>query len=103
MGGATVTSTHVMRTLVGGNEMQPTSGVYKTGYGLAERVCAGWAGGTGRFAWVEFVALTQAAICEELERTSLPAWLDSLPTVSRLVDHDAATAALDDVHDEFGG
>lgn len=48
-------------------------------------------------------ALTQAAICEELERTSLPAWLDSLPTVSRLVDHDAATAALDDVHDEFGG
>jgi hypothetical protein len=47
--------------------------------------------------------LTQAAICEELERTSLPAWLDSLPTVSRLVDHDAATAALDDVHDEFGG
>lgn len=48
-------------------------------------------------------ALTQAAMCEELERTSLPAWLDSLPTVSRLVDHDAATAALDDVHDEFGG
>jgi post-segregation antitoxin (ccd killing protein) len=48
-------------------------------------------------------ALTQAAMCEELERTSLPGWLDSLPTVSRLVDHDAATAALDDVHDKFGG
>jgi post-segregation antitoxin (ccd killing protein) len=48
-------------------------------------------------------ALTRAAICEELERTSRPAWLDSLPTVSRLVDHDAATAALDDVHDKFGG
>jgi post-segregation antitoxin (ccd killing protein) len=48
-------------------------------------------------------ALTQAAICEELERTSRPAWLDSLPTVSRLVDRHAATAALDDVHDEIGG
>jgi post-segregation antitoxin (ccd killing protein) len=45
-------------------------------------------------------ALTQAAITEELE--SLPAWLDTLPTVSRSVDHEAVMAALDDARDEFG-
>ena len=34
-------------------------------------------------------ALTRAAIAEELERTSVPSWVDSLPTMSRAVDHDA--------------
>lgn len=47
-------------------------------------------------------ALTQAAIVEELERTSLSAWLDSLPTLSRSVDADAVKAALDEARDEFG-
>lgn len=47
-------------------------------------------------------ALTQAAISEELERTSLSAWFDSLPTVSRSVDRAAVRAALDDARDEFG-
>ena len=47
-------------------------------------------------------ALTQAAIVEEFERTTLSAWLDTLPTVSRSVDHDAVMAALDGARDEFG-
>ena len=47
-------------------------------------------------------ALTQAAIVEELERTSLSAWLDSLPRISRSVNHDAVLAAVDDARDEFG-
>ncbi len=47
-------------------------------------------------------ALTQAAISQELERTSVPAWLGSLPTVSRSVDHDAVMAAVDDARDESG-
>jgi post-segregation antitoxin (ccd killing protein) len=47
-------------------------------------------------------ALTQAAIVEELERTSLSAWLDSLPSISRSVNHDAVLAAVDDARDEFG-
>jgi post-segregation antitoxin (ccd killing protein) len=47
-------------------------------------------------------ALTQAAIAEELERTSLSAWLDSLPTLSRSVDPDAVKTALDEARDEFG-
>jgi post-segregation antitoxin (ccd killing protein) len=47
-------------------------------------------------------ALTQAAISQELERRSLPSWLDSLPAVSHRVDHDAVLAALDDARDEFG-
>jgi post-segregation antitoxin (ccd killing protein) len=47
-------------------------------------------------------ALTQAAICEELERASLSVWLDSLPAVSRSVDPGAIRAALDDARDEFG-
>lgn len=47
-------------------------------------------------------ALTQAAISEELARTSLSAWLDSLPALSRSVDHDAVIAALTGARDEFG-
>jgi post-segregation antitoxin (ccd killing protein) len=47
-------------------------------------------------------ALTQAAISSELERTSLSAWLDSLPPVRGSVDHDAVMAALDDARNEFG-
>lgn len=47
-------------------------------------------------------ALTQAAITDELERASLSAWLDTLPTVSRSVDHDEVMAALDNARDEFG-
>ena len=47
-------------------------------------------------------ALTQAAIVEELERTSLSAWLDSLPSISRSVNHDAVLAAVDDARDESG-
>jgi post-segregation antitoxin (ccd killing protein) len=47
-------------------------------------------------------ATGQAAIVEGLERTSLSAWLDSLPSISRSVDHDAVLAAVDDARDEFG-
>jgi post-segregation antitoxin (ccd killing protein) len=47
-------------------------------------------------------ALTQAAISEELERTSVSAWLESLPALSRAVDHDSVIAALDEARDEFG-
>lgn len=47
-------------------------------------------------------ALTQAAIVAEMERTSVPKWLDSLPTVSRVIDHDAVLAAIDAARDEFG-
>jgi post-segregation antitoxin (ccd killing protein) len=47
-------------------------------------------------------ALTQAAIAAELERTSMSTWLDSLPSVSEAVDHDAAMAALDAAREEFG-
>nr|WP_239656358.1 hypothetical protein [Mycobacterium riyadhense] len=46
--------------------------------------------------------MTQAAIADELKRTSVSAWLDGLPTVGRPVDHDAALAALDEARDEFG-
>ncbi|WP_338103592.1 type II toxin-antitoxin system CcdA family antitoxin [Mycobacterium riyadhense] len=46
--------------------------------------------------------LTQAAIADELKRTSVSAWLDGLPTVGQPVDHDAALAALDEARDEFG-
>jgi post-segregation antitoxin (ccd killing protein) len=45
-------------------------------------------------------ALTQAAIYEELERTS--ASVVRQPANGRSVDRHAATAALDDVHDEIG-
>ena len=47
-------------------------------------------------------ALTQAAIAAELKRTSVPAWLDSLPSVSTPVDHDAAMAAVDEAREDFG-
>jgi len=47
-------------------------------------------------------ALTQAAISEELRRTSLSEWLDSLPKLRRPVDPDAVRAALDAARDEFG-
>ncbi len=47
-------------------------------------------------------ALTQAAIADELERTSISTWLDSLPIPGRPVDHDAVMAALDEARDEFG-
>ena len=47
-------------------------------------------------------ALTQAAIAAELERTSISAWLDSLPSVSSPVDHDTVMGALDAARDEFG-
>jgi post-segregation antitoxin (ccd killing protein) len=47
-------------------------------------------------------ALTQAAIAAELDRTSMSAWLESLPSVSSAVDHDAVMAALDAARDEFG-
>ena len=51
---------------------------------------------------LNFSALTQAAIAAELDRTSMSAWLDSLPSVSSAVDHDAVMAALDAARDEFG-
>ena len=37
---------------------------------------------------------TQAVIAGKLERTSPPAWLDTLPAMSRAVEHDAVMAAL---------
>lgn len=46
-------------------------------------------------------ALAQAAIAAELERTSMSAWLDSLPSVSSPVGHDTGMAALDAARDEF--
>jgi post-segregation antitoxin (ccd killing protein) len=47
-------------------------------------------------------ALTQAVIAGELERTSVATWLDSLPAVSRAVEHAAVMAALHDARDDFG-
>lgn len=47
-------------------------------------------------------ALTQAAIAAELARTSMQGWLATLPAVSRPVERDAITAALDAARDEFG-
>ena len=47
-------------------------------------------------------ALTQAAIVAELQRTSMSAWLDNLPSMSTPVDHESAMAALDAAREEFG-
>lgn len=47
-------------------------------------------------------ALTQKAIAAELDRTSMSAWLDGLPSVSRPLDHDDVMAALDEARQEFG-
>jgi post-segregation antitoxin (ccd killing protein) len=47
-------------------------------------------------------ALTQSALMDELERTSMSEWLDHLPSPRKHIDHGAVQAAVDEARDEFG-
>ena len=56
-----------------------------------------------REAGLNVSAITQSAIAAELERHSVDAWLDGLPTPRSKVTHEAVLAALDEARVELDG